>query len=265
MALEELAHTLVARHKQREMPIVIYGPSLSGKSHFLDQLRSIILKQQPIWNMLAVPAAEFRAEAEISWSANELGEFRQHIWQTDAFLLDDLEELSGSPIALRELYHLLNRLLADGKLIVLSCQSCPRRLTCLPDELRHRLIVGRMVEFQRLISDDLELAIRAQLLQLGFQPNSAALKLLARLIENRHQLEDFCAYLAAHQANRHHGRKNGVNHTKEFPSAFGLRAHQLHGHAANVDSHHLNKSTTRSTDRLVSVKLETVREFFAKR
>jgi chromosomal replication initiator protein len=130
-------------------PIVLCGPSGSGKSHLACGLaaacRAWFRKQAVAY----VPAADFARELAEAMQTKTLDDFRLRYRQVRLLIVEDLELLVGKPAAQRELTFTLDALEAAGGQVVITANRSPAELRGLLARLQSRLAQGLVVPLAR--------------------------------------------------------------------------------------------------------------------
>ncbi|MCC7085802.1 MAG: ATP-binding protein [Pirellulales bacterium] len=125
--------------QQTYSPLVLYGPSGSGKSllaHGLAESRE---------NGLLTTGADFVREVATAIDDNALTEFRTHYRSANLVVMDDLTDLAGRRSAQRELINLLDALELREVPVALTSRVPLDEITELPPGLRTRLASGLLI------------------------------------------------------------------------------------------------------------------------
>ena len=172
------AHAVVARPGTQFVPLVVAGPTGSGRSHLLHAIGNA-LAAAGTPNVACVAAAAFAEELIGALRDGSVERWRARYRNAGALLLDDIDAIAGKERTQDELYHLFNALQSAGRQIVLTASRAPLELTALEERLRSRFAQGLVVE---LHSPDraLRRALHAQqLAQAGMTVAGDVLDLLA--------------------------------------------------------------------------------------
>jgi chromosomal replication initiator protein len=124
------------------IPLVLYGPVGTGKTHLLEGIYSGLKKNRTDWHLCYVTAEDFTNRFVQAMRLGKLTGFRKHFRECDTFLLDDLHFLANKPATQEEFLHTLNALLAEERQVVLSCDCHPRLADQFLPELTDRLLGG---------------------------------------------------------------------------------------------------------------------------
>ena len=127
-------------------PLIVHGPSGSGKSRLLSGLVAEQISRRPGSAVAHLAAEEFAAIC--SEAANHRGGFsdlRDRFRNLDLFVLDDLNALEKAPLALTDLAHTLDALEESGASVAASARLGPARWTGWPERLVGRLVGGLSV------------------------------------------------------------------------------------------------------------------------
>ncbi|MFN8614796.1 MAG: DnaA/Hda family protein [Vampirovibrionales bacterium] len=143
--------TAAARHvaqypDQGYSPLVIQGPSGTGKSHLLSAVaHSMSQWAQPCEGAKRfsfLTAEQFTNQLMAAFGKKGWDGFRQQFRSLDALFLDGLDFLVGKPRTQAELVLILDALAAQNKPVVVTCQQ-PLAVLALENEaLRSRLMAG---------------------------------------------------------------------------------------------------------------------------
>src|SRR5262249_47734430 len=86
-------------------PLVLYGPTGTGKTPLLEGVSASLRKTHPGWRVCFVTAEEFTNRFVQAMRLNKLGAFRHHFRECDALLMDDLHFLAGKRATQEEFLH----------------------------------------------------------------------------------------------------------------------------------------------------------------
>jgi chromosomal replication initiator protein len=117
-------------------PLVLYGPSGTGKSH----LASCVAESQP--DAVYTTGADFAHELATALDHNTIAEFRTKYRTAGLLVFEDLLQLTGRRAALQELQHLLDDFEAREAPVLITSLQPPADVAELPPSLRSRLSGG---------------------------------------------------------------------------------------------------------------------------
>jgi chromosomal replication initiator protein len=125
-------------------PLVLYGPTGTGKTHLLEGIYAGLRKRHPDQKVLFVSAEEFMNRFLASLHRGNQQAFRRQFRECFALLVDDLSFLAGpSKNATKvEFLHTFDALVSDGCQVVVTCDCHPRLTEDLMPELVDRLLGG---------------------------------------------------------------------------------------------------------------------------
>jgi chromosomal replication initiation ATPase DnaA len=144
-------------------PLVIVGGSGVGKTHLLHAVGHA-LSVTPDALVACLSAQDFLDELVQAIERNRLEAWRSRYRRATAFLLDDVQLLSGKQRSQEELFNLFNAFHDADRQLVFTASAVPRALEGLDDRLVSRLEGGLVVEI-RPPDRDLRLALAARELQ----------------------------------------------------------------------------------------------------
>jgi chromosomal replication initiator protein len=123
-------------------PLVIYGPTGTGKTHLLEGIYAGMRKRHPDLRVVFVSAEDFMNRFVAAMHQGKQGSFRRQFRECHALLVDDLSFLAGKKATQVEFLHTFDALVADGGQVVATCDCHPRLAEDLMPELADRLLGG---------------------------------------------------------------------------------------------------------------------------
>jgi chromosomal replication initiator protein len=148
-----LAHA-AARSVERKLgqvsPLLIHGPTGSGKSHLLEGICSLVRKTRRDRRAIQLSAEQFTSYFLEALQGSGLPMFRRKYRDVDLLLIDDVQFFAGKKATLVELQHTLDTLARSGKQLVLTSDRPPAELGALGSELVARMAGGLVVGVEAL-------------------------------------------------------------------------------------------------------------------
>jgi chromosomal replication initiator protein len=123
-------------------PLVLHGPVGTGKTHLLEGIYAGVRKAHPDWKVTYITSEEFTNRFVQAMRHDKLGGFRKQFRDCDVLLVDDLHFLATKKATQEEFLHTFDALLADGRQLVLTCDTHPRLADDFSPELIDRLLGG---------------------------------------------------------------------------------------------------------------------------
>jgi chromosomal replication initiator protein len=136
------ALSVVEAPGQGPNPLVLHGPTGTGKTHLLEGVYAGLRKNHPDWRVCFVTAEEFTNRFVQALRLGKLSSFRKHFRECDALLIDDLHFLAAKRASQEEFLHTFDALEADRKQVVATCDCHPRLNEQYTPELTDRLLGG---------------------------------------------------------------------------------------------------------------------------
>jgi chromosomal replication initiator protein len=134
-------------------PIVLYGPTGSGKTHLL---QAICHKLKRVgYNALYTRAETFTEHVVKAIRVGNMAPFRDIYRTVDALLVDDVQYFAKKNATQEEFFHTFNALHTAGKLIVLSLNSAPQMLQGIEPRLISRFEWGLLLTLATCQKKDL--------------------------------------------------------------------------------------------------------------
>jgi chromosomal replication initiator protein len=123
-------------------PLVLYGPTGTGKTHLLEGVYAGLRKRHPDQRVVFVSAEDFMNRFVAAMHQGKQGSFRRQFRECHALLVDDLTFLAGKKATQVEFLHTFDALVADGCQVVVTGDCHPRLCEDLMPELTDRLLGG---------------------------------------------------------------------------------------------------------------------------
>ena len=139
------ARSVVEAPGTQYVPLVITGPSGSGRTHLLHAIGNALIANG-VQTVACVSAATFAEQLITALREGAVEKWRARYRNAGALLLDDIEAVAGKERTQDELFHLFNALQSAGRQVVLTSSVAPNQLATLEDRLRTRFAQGLIVE-----------------------------------------------------------------------------------------------------------------------
>ena len=123
-------------------PLFVYGGVGLGKTHLLQAIGNIIIKNFSQKKVRYIPAEKFTAGVVSSIKNHDIENFKTKCRAIDVLILDDVQFLAGKEKTQEEFFHTFNALYEDNKQIVLSSDCPPKAIPALAERLRSRFEGG---------------------------------------------------------------------------------------------------------------------------
>ncbi len=141
------ARTVVAEPGRRYNPLVLTGPSGTGKTHLLHGIGNA-LAATPGVVVACLSAHDLVAELVEALEQGRVAAWQARYRRADALLLDDVHLLAGKERTQEELFHLFNLLLEQERQMVFTTADPLAGVAGLEPRLRTRLEGGLVAELQ---------------------------------------------------------------------------------------------------------------------
>ena len=123
-------------------PLLIYGPTGSGKTHLLEAICRRFRAAHSQRRCVCLTAEEFLNEFVSCLKKSGLPMFRRKFRDLDLLAIDDVHFLAGKTATVNELNVTLGQLIREGKQVILTTDRQPMELSQLSQELTARLHGG---------------------------------------------------------------------------------------------------------------------------
>ena len=128
-----------------QWPLVLFGPSGTGKTWLAMTLISELSDQQPgssVAKPLSMTALDFDRRYRSAIETNSVEDLRQRMIQSSGLVIDDVHRLASKPAAQAELTLVLDRMHAKNRPIVVTMNVSPQECNALQSPLVSRLLGG---------------------------------------------------------------------------------------------------------------------------
>lgn len=134
------AVSLVEDPSQAPNPLVLHGPTGTGKTHLLEGIYAGLRKrgERPVY----VTAEEFTTRFVQASRLGKMAAFRRQFRECSALLFDNLNFVATKRATQEEFLHTFDALTADGRAVVVTTDCHPRLADELMPELADRLLGG---------------------------------------------------------------------------------------------------------------------------
>lgn len=133
-------------------PLFIYGKSGLGKTHLMRAIQNYINSTRPDLTTIYVDAEELVSEytdaaAQHDKEKSSYKNFKTHYEMADVLLVDDIQYFQGKIQTLDIVFQIFNKLIDQGKQIVLSADRAPKNID-IEERYRSRFMQGGTVDIQ---------------------------------------------------------------------------------------------------------------------
>lgn len=126
-------------------PLFIYGGVGLGKTHLMQAIGNLILRNKPRGQVLYLHSERFVADMVKALQRNSMNDFKSYYRSVDALLIDDIQFFAGKDRSQEEFFHTFNALLDGQQQIVMTCDRYPKEITGLEERLKSRFGWGLTV------------------------------------------------------------------------------------------------------------------------
>lgn len=133
-------------------PLFIYGKSGLGKTHLMRAIQNYINRTRPDLATIYVDSEELISEytdaaAQHDKEKSSYKNFKTHYELADVLLVDDIQYLQGKIQTLDIVFQIFNKLISQGKQIILSADRAPKHID-IEERYRSRFMQGGTVDIQ---------------------------------------------------------------------------------------------------------------------
>lgn len=127
-------------------PFVVYGGVGLGKTHLIQAIGNLALREGRLKRVLYVDSQKFTIEFINSIQTNKTTEFSAIYRNVDLLIVDDIQFLINKERTQEEFFHTFNALYNSGKQIVLSSDRPPKELNGIEERLLSRFQWGLVTD-----------------------------------------------------------------------------------------------------------------------
>ena len=161
-------------------PLLIHGPSGSGKSHLLEAATNEYRRRLRAKRCVFLTAEQFTNQFVASLRDNRgLPMFRRKYRDLDLLAIDDIQFLAGKNATLNEFQFTLDHLIRQGKQVIVSADRPPMELDTLGCDLLNRLASGLMCPLMFPNLEGRKSIISSMCRQRNFRLNEDVVSLIA--------------------------------------------------------------------------------------
>lgn len=129
-------------------PLIVYGGTGLGKTHLIQAIGNLALKNDPGISVFYASSETFTSHFISSIQQNKVAEFSAFYRSCDILLLDDIQFFSNKGKTQEEFFHTFNDLHQNGKQIILTSDRPINELNALEERLISRFKWGLVVDIQ---------------------------------------------------------------------------------------------------------------------
>ena len=127
-------------------PLFIYSNPGLGKTHLLQGIVNFVRENMPGKKALYCEAGDFLQEfVDTASGAKQMDSLKKFITAHDVLLIDDIQQLSSKDKTLSFFFEIFNRLLMQGKQVVITSDKAPSELKGFEERLKSRFASGLTV------------------------------------------------------------------------------------------------------------------------
>ena len=126
-------------------PLFLYSGIGMGKTHLLNSIGLELKKNKKV---MFISAERFMYQFVKSLKRNEMVKFKDFFRNTDVFIIDDIQFVSGKEVMQEEFFHTFNALIEKGSQIIISSDRPPAKLTKIQERIKSRLSGGLVIDIQ---------------------------------------------------------------------------------------------------------------------
>jgi chromosomal replication initiator protein len=134
-------------------PLVIVGPTGSGKTHLLEGIWTRARQENPFRRSVYLSSEQFTTYFVEALRGKGLPSFRRKYRDVDLLIVDDIQFFSGKRATIVELLYTVDQLTREGRQLVFASDRPPQQLGDLGEGLINRLLSGLVCRLDPLDTD----------------------------------------------------------------------------------------------------------------
>ena len=166
-------------HVGQFSPLLLYGPTGSGKTHLLEAICSDLRKSRTNMRCVCMTAEQFTNSFVQALRATGLPLFRSKYRDLDVLAIDDIQFFSGKRATITELQYTLDQLSRSGKQVILTSDRPPMELEQIGAELTARIAGGLSCSLRHANESGRLQILKWLCEQRGWNPSDDVLQLIA--------------------------------------------------------------------------------------
>ena len=143
--LEPAIHDVLQRRPALYNPLVLHGPSGTGKSHLARGLLAAWRDRFPPASVVYTAAVDFARELADAIETQAVVDLRAKYRTANLLVFEDVGRLADKPAAQVELIHTIDAVMQEGGQVVVTAAVPPGELRDLAPALQSRLLAGLAV------------------------------------------------------------------------------------------------------------------------
>ncbi len=173
-------------------PLFIYGGVGLGKTHLVNAIGNLILKNRPDIKICYYSSEKFINELINSLRYAKMENFRKRFRSVDVLLIDDIQFIAGKERTQEEFFHTFNDLYESQKQIVVTSDKFPKDMAGLEERLRSRFEWGLIADIQPLDVETKQAILKLKAEKIGIKlPEEVSLFLANSATTNVRDLEGY--------------------------------------------------------------------------
>ncbi len=179
-------------------PLFIHGGVGLGKTHLLQAISQVLIKQDPTLRIHYVSCEQFVNDFIEALGAGMQSSFRRAFRDIDLLVIDDIHFLANKEATQEEFFHTFNDLYNAGKQIIISSDCPPKEIPDLEERLTSRFLSGLPVKIEAPGAEMRESIVRAKAHRRDIQlPPEVAEFIAEKVTSNVRELEGAIVQVAA--------------------------------------------------------------------
>ncbi len=127
-------------------PLFIHSPSGFGKTHLLNALSNELINSNSKKQVIYISADKFMYSFVKALKENDMYRFKQSFKSADILIIDDIQFIAGKGATAKELFHIIDDYITNGKQVVIASNSSPFLIDGLNENLKSRISSGLVID-----------------------------------------------------------------------------------------------------------------------
>ena len=171
-------------------PFFVYGGVGLGKTHLLQAIGNMVLKNGTAKKVQYITSEKFANELVSSLQNGTVGSFKEKYRDFDLLIVDDVQFFSGKTRTQEEFFHTFNTLYEAGKQVVFSSDRPPKSISEIEERLRSRMEAGVLAEISEPEYESRLAILKTKAAERKIELSEQTLELIASVVQkNIRELE----------------------------------------------------------------------------
>ena len=178
------AQAVVNKPGESYNPLFIYGGVGLGKTHLLQAIGNLLVRNNPGLNVMYASAEKFSNDFISSVKEGTAREFQNRYRHIDLLLIDDIQFIAGKDRTQESFFHTFNELHQQNRQVVLTSDRPPKAIPALEDRLKSRFEWGMIADIAAPDFETRMAILEKKCAEKSFDLDQKILQTVAAIVQN---------------------------------------------------------------------------------